>query len=189
MFEKEIFEWVVAIAVAVVCVLLIQKFLFVTYTVSGDSMYPTLKNSEKVIVNKIGYKVGDIDNGDVIVFHANKNDDYVKRVIGKPGDTVKYENDQLYVNDKKVPEEYLKANKANKSRDLLTENFEVKDLVNSNGANKIPKDEYLVLGDNREVSKDGRSFGLIDKDVIVGEVALRFWPINQFHYNFDPSTN
>ena len=71
----------------------------------------------------------------------------------------------------------------------MTENFEVKDLVNSNGANKIPKDEYLVLGDNREVSKDGRSFGLIDKDVIVGEVALRFWPINQFHYNFDPSTN
>ena len=65
---------------------------------------PNFKNSEKVIVNKIGYKVGDIDNGDVIVFHANKNDDYVKRVIGKPGDTVKYENDQLYVNDKK----YLK---------------------------------------------------------------------------------
>ncbi|HCN61561.1 MULTISPECIES: signal peptidase I [Mammaliicoccus] len=187
--KKEIFEWVVAIAVAVVCVLLIQKFLFVTYTVSGDSMHPTLKNGEKVIVNKIGYKVGNIDNGDVIVFHANENDDYVKRVIGKPGDTVKYDNDQLYVNDKKVPEEYLKANKANKSRDLLTENFEVKDLVNSNGVNKIPKGEYLVLGDNREVSKDGRSFGLINEDVIVGEVALRFWPINQFHYDFDPSTN
>ena len=108
--KKELFEWAVAIVVAVVVVLLIQKFLFTTYTVSGDSMYPTLKNGEKVIVNRIGYKVSDIDNGDVIVFHANANDDYVKRVIGKPGDTVKYNNDQLYVNDKKVPEEYLKEN-------------------------------------------------------------------------------
>nr|WP_263313864.1 signal peptidase I [Mammaliicoccus sp. Marseille-Q6498] len=187
--KKELLEWVVAIAVAVVCVLLIQKFLFQTYTVSGDSMYPTLKNSEKVIVNKIGYKVGNIDNGDVLVFHANANDDYVKRVIGKPGDTVKYENDQLYVNGKKVPEEYLKPNKINKSRDLLTENFQTKELPNSNGTNKIPKGEYLVLGDNREVSKDSRSFGLIKEDKIVGEVALRFWPINQFHYNFDPASN
>lgn len=187
--KKELFEWAVAIVVAVVVVLLIQKFLFTTYTVSGDSMYPTLKNGEKVIVNRIGYKVSDIDNGDVIVFHANANDDYVKRVIGKPGDTVKYNNDQLYVNDKKVPEEYLKENKENKSRDLLTENFEVKDLVNSNGAKEIPKGKYLVLGDNREVSKDGRSFGLIDYDVIIGEVSLRFWPLNQFHYNFDPATD
>lgn len=186
--KKEIFEWIVAIVVAVVCVLLIQKFLFATYTVSGDSMYPTLKNGEKVIVNKIGYTIGEIDNGDVVVFHANANDDYVKRVIGKPGDTVKYDNDQLYVNDKKVSEKYLEENKANKSRDILTENFEVKDLVNTNGNNTIPKGQYLVLGDNREVSKDGRSFGLINEDKIVGEVSFRFWPLNQFHFNFDPET-
>lgn len=151
-------------------------------------MYPTLKDGEKVIVSRINYTLGKIDEGDVIVFHADKKADYVKRVIGTGGDTVTYKDDTLYVNNKEVNEPYLDENKLAKTNVLLTENFSVKDLVNSDGQAIIPEGQLLVLGDNREVSKDSRYFGLIKEDQVVGEVVLRFWPFNAFHYNFDPAT-
>ncbi|WP_165980609.1 signal peptidase I [Macrococcus carouselicus] len=184
--KKEIYEWLVAILVAVALYFIIHQFLFLVYTVNGDSMHPILKNGEKVIVSKINYTVGDIDNGDVIVFHADKKDDYVKRVIGISGDKVMYKDDQLYINDKKVDEPYLEENKLSKTNVQLTENFSVKDITAPSVAT-IPDGKLLVLGDNREVSKDSRYFGLIDEDQVVGEVALRFWPFNVFHYNFDPA--
>lgn len=184
--KKELVEWLIAIVVAIALFFIIKQFFFMTYSVKGDSMDPTLKDGQKVIVNKIGYTVGNIDNGDVVVFHADKKYDYVKRVIGHGGDTVEYKNDQLLVNGKKVAEPYLEENKVAKTNVLLTENFSVKDLVNADGKSTIPKGKLLVLGDNREVSNDSRYFGLINEDQIVGEVALRYWPFSSFHYNFDP---
>jgi signal peptidase I len=186
--KKEIYEWLVAIAIALVLLFVIHQFLFLTYSVKGDSMYPTLKDGEKVIVSRINYSLGNIDDGDVIVFHADKKSDYVKRVIGRAGDTVSYKGDTLYVNDKEVKEPYLDENKLAKTNVLLTENFSVEDLVNSGGKAKIPDGQLLVLGDNREVSKDSRYFGLIKEEQVVGEVVLRFWPFNVFHYDFDPAT-
>ncbi|TDM13358.1 signal peptidase I [Macrococcus bovicus] len=184
--KKELFEWLFAIIVAVALYFVIHQFLFLVYTINGDSMHPTLKNGEKVIVNKIGYTVGDIHKGDVVVFHADKTDDYVKRVIGTGGDKVMYKDDNLYVNGKKVDEPYLDENKLSKTNVQLTENFSVKDIT-SPSVDTIPEGKLLVLGDNREVSKDSRYFGLIDEKQVVGEVALRFWPFNVFHYNFDPA--
>ena len=73
-------EWVIAIAVALALVILIGKFVGQPYTIKGDSMDPTLKDGERVVVNIMGYKIGDVKKGNVIVFHANKKDDYVKRV-------------------------------------------------------------------------------------------------------------
>ncbi|GGA99032.1 signal peptidase I [Macrococcus hajekii] len=184
--KKEIYEWLVAIIVAFALYFIIHQFLFVVYTVNGDSMHPTLKNGEKVIVSKINYTLGDIHKGDVVVFHADSKDDYVKRVIGTAGDKVRYQDDQLYVNDKKVDEPYLEENKLSKTNVQLTENFTVKD-ISTPSVDVIPEGKLLVLGDNREVSKDSRYFGLIDEDQVVGEVSLRFWPFNVFHYNFDPA--
>lgn len=86
--KKEILEWVVAIAVAIALIALITKFVGKSYSIKGDSMDPTLKDGERVVVNIIGYKLGGVEKGNVIVFHANKKDDYVKRVIGTPGDSV-----------------------------------------------------------------------------------------------------
>ncbi|UTH14430.1 signal peptidase I [Macrococcus equipercicus] len=186
--KKELYEWLSAIGIALVLLFVIHQFLFLTYSVKGDSMYPMLKDGEKVIVSRINYTLGKINEGDVIVFHADKKSDYVKRVIGVGGDTVMYKDDTLYINNKKVKEPYLDENKLAKTNVLLTENFSVKDLVNSGGKSKIPKGELLVLGDNREVSKDSRYFGLIKEKQVVGEVVLRFWPFNVFHYNFDPAT-
>ena len=171
-------EWVIAIAVALALVFLIGKFVGQPYT---------LKDGERVVVNIMGYKIGDVKKGNVIVFHANKKDDYVKRVIGVPGDKVQYKKDQLYINGKKQDEPYLNYNEKRKQIEYITGTFQVKDLANANPkSNVIPKGKYLVLGDNREVSKDSRSFGLIDKDQIVGKVSFRFWPLNEFKFNFNP---
>ena len=172
--KKEIIEWIAAIAVALALIFLIGKFIAKPYTIKGDSMDPTLKDSQRVMVNIIGYKIGGVKEGNVIVFHANKKDDYVKRVIGTPGDSVQYKNDTLYINGKKQKEPYLNYNEKRKQTEYITGTFKVKDLANANSkTNVIPKDKYLVLGDNREVSKDSRSFGLIDKDQIVGKVSFR----------------
>ncbi len=185
--KKEIMEWIVAIAVALALIFAIKTFVGKPYTIKGDSMDPTLKDSERVMVNIIGYKIGGVKKGNVIVFHANNTDDYVKRVIGIPGDSVEYKNDTLYVNGKKQQEPYLNYNEKRKQIEYITGTFKTKDLPNANPkSNVIPKGKYLVLGDNREVSKDSRSFGLIDKDQIVGKVSFRFWPFNEFKSNFNP---
>ena len=185
--KKEIMEWIVAIAVALALIFAVKTFVGKPYTIKGDSMDPTLKDSERVMVNIIGYKIGGVKKGNVIVFHANNTDDYVKRVIGIPGDSVEYKNDTLYVNGKKQQEPYLNYNEKRKQIEYITGTFKTKDLPNANPkSNVIPKGKYLVLGDNREVSKDSRSFGLIDKDQIVGKVLFRFWPCNEFKSNFNP---
>lgn len=184
--KKETMEWLLSIGLALLIVGLLYAFVIKPYNIKGDSMDPTLKDGERVIVNKIGKTLGHLDNGNVIVFHADETNDYVKRIIGKPGDHVVYKNDQLYLNGKKVDEPYLDYNLKHKTYEQITGSFDSKDLPGSNGQEKIPKDKYLVLGDNREVSKDSRAFGLIDKDQIVGKVAFRFWPLSEFKINFNP---
>nr|WP_155260188.1 signal peptidase I [Staphylococcus delphini] len=179
-------EWLLSIGLALLIVGLLYAFVIKPYNIKGDSMDPTLKDGERVIVNKIGKTLGHLDNGNVIVFHADETNDYVKRIIGKPGDHVVYKNDQLYLNGKKVDEPYLDYNLKHKTYEQITGSFDSKDLPGSNGQEQIPKDKYLVLGDNREVSKDSRAFGLIDKDQIVGKVAFRFWPLSEFKINFNP---
>lgn len=186
--KKEITEWIISIVVAVALVLFIVNFVAKSYTVKGDSMDPTLKDGQHVIVNLFDYRFNDIKKGNVIVFHANKTDDYVKRVIGTPGDSIEYKKDKLYVNGHQVKEPYLDYNEKHKQYEYITGSFKTKDLPNAQG-NKIPKGKLLVLGDNREVSKDSRSFGLIDKDTVVGKVSFRFWPFSDFKFGFDPETN
>lgn len=173
--KKEIIEWIVAIIVAIVIVTLVQKFLFASYTVKGASMHPTFENREKVIVSRIAKTLDHIDTGDVVIFHANAKQDYIKRLIGKPGDSVEYKKDQLYLNGKKVDEPYLSENKKHKVGEYLTENFKSRDLKGTNGNMKIPSGKYLVLGDNPQNSIDSRmdEVGLLDKNQVVGKVVLR----------------
>src|SRR5699024_1432187 len=187
--KKVILDWIVSIVVAVSLVLLIINFVAKSYTVKVDSMDPTLKDGERVVVNLIGQKLGSLEKGNVIVFHATKENDYVKRVIGTPGDEIEYKDDQLIVNGKKVDEPYLDYNEKHKLGEYITGSLETKDINQVDGKNKIPKDKLLVLGDNREVSKDSRSFGLIDKDQVVGKVSFRYWPLNEMKFGFNPDTN
>ncbi|SDK74145.1 signal peptidase I [Lacicoccus qingdaonensis] len=176
--KKEIMEWLVAIAVAVILIVVIRTFFFVSYTVDGLSMDPTFKDGDRVVVNKIMDNFQDYEYEDVIVFDSEMGPAYVKRVIGAPGDTVEMEDKQVYLNGEALEEDYVVH-----TEDSYMDNFTLEDLGVEGDV--IPEDHYLVLGDNRPISRDGRDFGLIHEDSIVGEVSLRFWPLNEIAFNFD----
>jgi signal peptidase I len=128
--------------------------------VDGTSMVPTLQDGEFVLVNKLSYRFGDVTRGDIIVFHfpLNPQEDLIKRVIGLPGDQVKIENGQVFVNGAMLNETYIAA-PPNYSSDW-----------------QVPADNFFVLGDNRNNSSDSHSWGLLPSDKIVGKAVLIYWP-------------
>lgn len=172
--KSELFEWIKALAIAFFLAVIIRFVLFTPIVVDGESMMPTLQNGERMIVNKLG----SIHRFDIVVFHAPEKKDYIKRVIGLPGDTLAYKNDQLYINDQRVAEPYLAAYK-NEIIDggTLTEDFTLEEYTNYQ---KIPAGYYFVMGDNRRNSKDSRYIGLVAEEQLVGKANIVFWPIDQF---------
>jgi len=177
-FKKELIEWIKAFVIGIILFVIIRNFLFTSYLVAGGSMEPTLHDGDRVIVNRIGYIVGDIDRQDVIVFHFSEQEDYVKRVIGLPGDEIEYINDVLYVNGEQVEEDYLEIDNPNI---LQTGTFTLEGLT---GEQTVPEGHLFVLGDNRDGSTDSREFGFIPMENVVGEVVLRFLPFDSFKYGF-----
>ncbi|MDQ0215869.1 signal peptidase I [Oikeobacillus pervagus] len=166
--RNEIFSWVKSIGIALLIVMIVRHFIFVPQVVKGESMMPTLQDGNKVIVSKIS----EIERFDQIVFHApDKEANYVKRVIGLPGDQIEMVDDTLYINGKAYKEPYLQEYK----KDLLpyqkfTGNFD---------AVTVPNGHLFVMGDNRLKSKDSRHFGAITESAVIGKVTLRFWPLNE----------
>lgn len=145
-------------------------------------MKPTLQNKDKLLVSKISYTVGEIDRLDVLVFHADGDEDYVKRVIGLPGDVIKYENDMLFINNKRVEEPFLQSYEIYQNpNDRFTEDFTLEAIT---GQMRVPTDSYFVLGDNRRESLDSRYFLFVEEDDIVGEVVARYWPLDSATINF-----
>jgi len=158
---KDIIEYVIIIA----AVLLFRHFLYSPIRVSGDSMVPTLNDGDIMILDKIGYKINGLDRFDIVVVDY-KGEKIIKRVIGLPGDHVEYKDDKLYINGKFLEEEY----KRKETSDFILEFL---------GENTIPKDKYLVLGDNRPISKDSRIIGLVDKSDIEGYTSLVLFPFSK----------
>ncbi|MDO5393010.1 MAG: signal peptidase I [Mycoplasmatota bacterium] len=152
-------------------VIFIIVYVATVQQVVGPSMQPTFANQDIVILNKLHYRFFDIKRFDVVSLNYSSTKYLIKRVIGLPGDKIEYRNNQLYINEKKVAEDFLKA-------DVTTEDFSLKSL----GYEEIPDDMYLVLGDNRENSLDSREIGLVKKKDILGKVNLRIWPINKIRY-------
>lgn len=167
---------------AVVIVVLFRSFLFASYVVDGKSMEPTLYDGNLLMVNKVAYDIKDVSRFDVIVFHANSQDDYVKRVIGLPGDEIEYKQDKLYVNGEYVQEKFLHALKKESAHEPYTNDFTLKETA---GKAKVPKGELFVMGDNRPDSLDSRSFGFISIDELVGKVDIKYWPLTQAELSFD----
>ena len=172
--KKEIIDWLKAIAIALGLGLIVRGFLIAPVVVDGQSMETTLYNADKMIMTKIG----DIQRFDVVVFHADKYNDYVKRVIGLEGDTIEYKGDKLYINGKEYDEPYLDSEKE-KLQDIygdeieLTVDFNIKDLL---GEEKVPKGYVFVLGDNRRNSKDSRVIGFVPVENIMGEPKVVYFP-------------
>ena len=160
-FIKELIPYIVIILVVV----LIRTFLVTPVIVSGDSMVPTLKNKQVLLLNKIDYRLNDIKRFDIVVIKLDKKE-IIKRVIGLPGETVEYHDNMLYIDGHELDNAY----------NFETNDFDLKTICN---CDKIPKDKYLVLGDNRAVSADSRIIGLIDKKDIEGSVSISLWPIKK----------
>lgn len=128
--------------------------------VDGDSMEPTLVSGEYVIVNRLSYRLGHPQRGDIIVFHFPRDpkEEYIKRVIGLPGDEVNVMNGLVYVNGQSLDENYL----------------DVK--MNYTGSWTVPTGQLFVLGDNRNNSSDSHDWGTVPMDYVVGKAVLVYWP-------------
>jgi len=179
--KKESIEWIKAFSIGIIIFVIIRAFFFSNYVVEGESMMPTLQDGNKLVVNKMGYKMAGFHHFDVIVFHANEKDDYVKRVIGVPGDKIEYRDDHLYINGKKYEEPFLNEYRKQVSAGRLTGDFTLKEIT---GKKVVPEGKLFVLGDNRLGSWDSRHFGFISIDQVVGKVSIRYWPFNEIDHSF-----
>lgn len=177
--KNETWEWIKALLIAFGLAAIIRVFLFTPIVVDGVSMMPTLTDGDKMIVNKIGYSIGKPKRFDIIVFHAPEQKDYIKRVIGLPGDEVVYENDVLYINGEAYEEPYLDQYKKEAIELPLTDDFTLEDKIQST---TVPEGHLFVLGDNRRKSKDSRHIGAVPIEEVIGKTKLVFWPMNNFGF-------
>lgn len=178
--KNELWEWSKALLIAFGLAAIIRFFLFTPIVVDGESMMPTLNNGDRMVVNKIGYMVGKPDRYDIVVFHAPEQKNYIKRVIGLPGDSVEFKNDQLLINGKELPEPYLEQYKSEISEGTLTDDFTLEETAAQ--VNKIPEGYIFVMGDNRRYSKDSRHIGLVKIDEVIGNTSFVFWPMDDIGF-------
>ena len=158
-FIKKVIKELIPYIIIVVVVVLIRSFIATPVRVDGDSMNKTFNNGDILIL----YKLSKIKRFDVIVLHEEKdNEKIIKRVIGMPGDTVAIKDGEIYINDKKIDDEY--AYGITSDYDRIT----------------LKSDEYFILGDNRLISKDSRYFGPIKEKEIKGKVVFRIFPFGKF---------
>jgi signal peptidase I len=152
--------------VAVLFCFFLITFVAQAFRVQGTSMLPVLEDSERIIVNKLGYRLHPIERGDVVVFWYPRDPSvsFIKRVVGLPGDTIEIRSGTVYVNGAALSEGYLApAYRDDESyRSIL-----------------IPKGYYYVLGDHRNSSNDSRSWGEVPEKYIYGKAFLRFWPLSK----------
>jgi signal peptidase I len=159
-------EWGILIAAALLIAIVIRSFVFQAFYIPSESMVPTLRVGDRVLVNKLSYKLHDPRRGDIAVFRAPEEaqtadiKDLVKRIVGLPGETIQGKDGRVYIDGRPLSEPYLPE--GTRSRDF--------------GPEKVPPDSYFMLGDNRQFSKDSIYFGAIRRDDLIGRVFMRIWP-------------
>ncbi|MEX3745541.1 signal peptidase I [Lysinibacillus xylanilyticus] len=183
--KSEFWEWVKAIAFALMLTFVIKQFLFTPVLVKGASMMPTLEDHDRVIVNKIGPTLQSYDRFDIVVIEMNEETNYIKRIIGLPGDKIEYKDDQLYINGEKYNEPYLDQYK-NELKDTGTLTYDFT-LDQNLGETTVPEGYYFVLGDNRRVSNDSRNpeVGFISEEQIMGTTNIICWPMEHIDLRFN----
>ncbi len=152
----------VSIAVSVFIIL----FLYQPVRVEGTSMVPMLQDQDRLFINKLAYRVGEIHRGDVVVFEYPRDHtkSYIKRVIALPGDRLRIDHGTVIVNGHKLEERYVPARYADER---------------SQGEMLIARGEYFVMGDHRSISSDSRDFGPVERPLIYGKAAFVYWPFDQ----------
>jgi signal peptidase I len=170
--KNEVWEWGKAILIAGVLVLIIRFFIFQPFIVEGPSMQPNFDSGERLIVNKLIYSLRKPHHGEVLVFQAPDGRDYIKRVIALPGETVKIENNRVYVNNQELPEPYIQS--------AVEENLKAGKQYNLPfRETTVPDGTVFAMGDNRLNSSDSRlqSVGPVPYGKIVGRADIIFWPL------------
>lgn len=159
---KDIWDWTRSILIAVVLALLIRLFLFEVFVVEGRSMYPTLVETERLMVNKLVYRIDEPKLGDIVVFEFEPGRDFIKRVIGMEGDKIEIINGRVYINGNPLDEPYL-------LKDMDMYNY---------GPVEVPPGYLFLLGDYRQNSMDSRDprVGFISEEHLKGRAFLIFWP-------------
>ncbi len=161
-------EWMIVLGSAVVVALILRAFLFQAFYIPSASMEETLLINDRVLVNKLSYRLHDVNRGDVVVFRRPENDpgefsDLIKRVIGLPGETIEARSNTIYINGQALIEPYLSAG----------------EIIGDFGPVDIPDGELFVMGDNRDNSGDSRLFGTIEEDRLTGRAFFLFWPFSR----------
>jgi signal peptidase I len=164
--QEELFAWLKTLVSAAVYAVLIVTFGFQIARVEGQSMAPTLEDQDRLIVNKLVYRIGEPRRGDIVMLYYPLSPDksFVKRVIAEEGDTVRIVDGRVYVNDVPLKDDYVR------------DDFRSHDDW---GPQVIPEGYYFVMGDHRNNSSDSRHWGMVPKKYIIGKVQLRWWPVPQ----------
>jgi signal peptidase I len=159
-------SWFRDMVVSVLVSAFIIMFLYQPVRVEGTSMLPMLEDQDRLFVNKLAYRVGDIHRGDVVVFlyPHDHTKSYIKRVIALPGDALRIDQGMVYVNGTAVVEDYVPA-RFTDSR--------------SQPSTLLADHEYWVMGDHRSISSDSRDFGPVERNLIYGKAAFVYWPVDQ----------
>ncbi len=163
-FRDELWAWIRTVASAAVYAVLIVTFGFQVARVEGMSMAPTLEDQDRLIVNKLIYRLSSPRKGDIVMLYYPVNPDksFVKRVIAEEGDMVRIVDGHVYVNDVPLKDDYVPSE------------FRSHDDY---GPLVIPEGYYFVMGDHRNNSSDSRHWGMVPKKYIIGKVQVRWWPI------------
>jgi signal peptidase I len=179
--RKAAIEWTMAIVMAVVVAFTVKAWIAQTFVIPSGSMEDTLQVNDRVLVSKLSYRFGPVDRGDVIVFDNPECADrqgaceyaqLIKRVVGVAGDEVSARDGVLMVNGEVLPEPYLKPGSTTRMPGACTV-YDDDEMVT------IGPGELLVMGDNRNLSKDGRCFGPVGVDRVVGKAFIRVWPVSR----------
>ncbi len=183
LIRRLLVEWVGVIGIALVIAIVVRMFLLQQFYISGPSMETTMFTNNRVLVNKLAYRIGDVKRGDVVVFDratVNGNDvvhdDLIKRVIALGGETISIKSCIVYINGTILAEPYLPARDTEMTdpQDRCS-TVDIVDIV-------IPQGEFFLMGDNRPQSFDSRMFGPITREMIVGRAFVIIWPVTQWHF-------
>jgi len=177
--EKSVFrEYAEAFITALILALIIRSFVVQAFKIPSGSMLQTLQIGDHILVNKFIYRFTEPKRGDVIVFKypKDKNRDFIKRVVGLPGETILIKNQKIYINGVVLTEKYIQHAEAISPDGYVfpRDNF---------GPLKIPADSVFMMGDNRDTSLDSRYWGALKKDLIQGKAFVIYWSIEPYELN------
>jgi signal peptidase I len=166
-----IYSFVETVVIALVIAVVLYLFIMTPHEVLGNSMHPTYKNGEYLMANKLVYRFSQPKRGDVIIFKYSETQDFIKRIIGIPGDSITVKDGKIFVNGTQLDESaYLADTVYTSGGDYIAEGQTV----------SVGENEYFVCGDNRPHSSDSRTFGPISIDQIKGKAWIVYLPLSEF---------